>query len=139
MIEHVSLGTTRYADAVTFYRRVLAPLGLELQRDTGAEAAFGTPDHWSFFLYPMPPGEPVVARGMHVALGAASRVSVEAVHTAALDASATDLFTPRERPDISPTYYGAMFSDLDGHRLEVLTNAVPNIGIAVTPPSHPSP
>ena len=36
-----------------------------------------------------------------------------------------DLFSPRERPDISPTYFGAMFSDLDGHRIEVLTNALP--------------
>ncbi len=125
MIEHVSLGTTRYADAVAFYRRVLAPLGLELLRDTGTEAAFGTPEHWSFFLYPVPADAPVVGRGMHVALGAATRSAVEAVHSAALSASANDLFTPRERPDISPTYYGAMFSDLDGHRLEVLTNAVP--------------
>jgi catechol 2,3-dioxygenase-like lactoylglutathione lyase family enzyme len=124
MIEHVSLGTTRYADAVAFYRRVLAPLGLELLRDTGAEAAFGTPEHWSFFLYPVQDDEPVVGRGMHVALGAASRSAVQAVHAAALAAAATDLFTPRERSDISPTYYGAMFNDLDGHRLEVLTNAV---------------
>ena len=126
MIEHVSLGTTRYADAVAFYRRVLAPLGLELQRDTGTEAAFGTPEHWSFFLYPVSAGEPVIGRGMHLALGAASRRAVQAVHGAALQAAAADLFTPRERPDISPTYYGAMFTDLDGHRLEVLTNASPD-------------
>ena len=46
MIDHVSLGTTRYAEAVDFYRRALAPLGLALQRDTGAEAAFGTAENW---------------------------------------------------------------------------------------------
>ena len=33
-----------------------------------------------------------------------------------------DIFTPRERPDISNTYFGAMFHDLDGHRIEVLTH-----------------
>lgn len=123
MIEHVSLGTHRYAEAVAFYRKVLAPLGLELQRDTGAEAAFGTAAQWSFFLYPVPAEEGITARGLHVALGAPSRAAVEAVHAAALAAAAQDLFTPRLRPDISASYYGAMFSDLDGHRMEVLTNA----------------
>lgn len=122
MLDHVSLGTHRYADAVDFYRRVLAPLGLELQRDTGAEAAFGTTARWSFYLYPAPPAEPVTGRGMHVALGAGSRAAVSAAHQAALAAAAQDLFTPRERPDISTTYFGAMFSDLDGHRIEILTN-----------------
>ena len=123
MIEHVSLGTTKYAEAVEFYKRVLAPLGMELLRDTGAEAAFGTPSHWSFFLYPVPEGEQVAARGMHVALLAPSRNEVQSVHSAALTAAAKDIFSPRERPDISSTYFGAMFNDMDGHRLEVLTNA----------------
>jgi catechol 2,3-dioxygenase-like lactoylglutathione lyase family enzyme len=123
MIEHISLGTNRYPEAVVFYQRALAPLGLQLLRDTGAEAAFGTPEHWSFFLYPVPEDERVTARGMHVALGAASRDVVAAVHGTALAADAQDIFTPRLRPDISPTYFGAMFHDLDGHRIEVLTNA----------------
>jgi catechol 2,3-dioxygenase-like lactoylglutathione lyase family enzyme len=123
LIDHVSLGTTRYRDSVAFYSHVLAALGLQLQRDTGAEAAFGTASHWSFFLYPVPQEETVTARGMHVALGAASRAEVSGAHAAALAASAHDLWTPRERPDISATYFGAMFLDLDGHRIEVLTNA----------------
>jgi catechol 2,3-dioxygenase-like lactoylglutathione lyase family enzyme len=123
MIDHVSLGTRRYAEAVAFYGRVLAPLGLQLQRDTGSEAAFGTPERWCFFLYPVPEGEAVTARGAHVALGAADREVVAAAHSAALGASAQDIFSPRTRPDISETYFGAMFHDLDGHRIEVLTNA----------------
>jgi len=123
MIDHVSLGTRRYAEAVTFYARVLAPLGLQLLRDTGSEAAFGTPERWCFFLYPVPEGETVTARGAHVALGAPGRDAVAATHAAALGASAQDIFSPRTRPDISEAYFGAMFHDLDGHRIEVLTNA----------------
>ncbi len=123
MIDHVSLGTRRYADAVTFYRDVLAPLGLQLLRDTGAEAAFGTPERWCFFLYPVPEGEAVVARGAHLALGAPGRDAVAAAHATALAASAQDIFSPRLRPDINDTYFGAMFHDLDGHRIEVLTHA----------------
>ena len=124
MIDHVSLGTTRYADAVDFYRRALAPLGLSLQRDTDAEAAFGTAECWSFFLYPVEAGERVTAPGMHVAFGVASRAQVAAVHDAALSACAANLRTPCERPDISPTYFGGMFADLDGHRIEVKTDGL---------------
>ena len=123
MIDHVSLGTRRYGESVAFYRQVLAPLGMALLRDTGAEAAFGTPERWCFFLYPVADDEPVTARGAHIALGAPGRESVAATHAAALAATARDIFTPRTRPDISDTYFGAMFHDLDGHRIEVLTNA----------------
>jgi len=123
MIDHLSLGTFFYADAVAFYRRVLAPLQIGLQRDTGAEAAFGTPQDWCFFLYPAEAGQPILGDRMHVAWRAPSRTAVEAVHAAALQAGGADVFTPRERPDISPTYYGAMFTDLDGHRIEVKTDA----------------
>jgi catechol 2,3-dioxygenase-like lactoylglutathione lyase family enzyme len=123
MLEHISLGTHHYGDAVAFYARALAPLGLALMRDTGSEAAFGTALQWSFFLYPVAADEPVVAKGMHVALGAASRALVALAHDAALAAGGKDIFTPRERPDISASYFGAMFKDLDGHGIEVLTNA----------------
>ena len=123
MVEHVSLGTHRYADAIAFFQRALAPLGMTLLRDTGAEAAFGTASRWSFFLYPVDPQEGVVAKGTHVAFGAASREQVAEVHAAALAAGAQDIFSPRERPDISPTYFGAMFEGLEGHKLEVMTDA----------------
>ena len=123
MIDHVSIGTRRYADAVAFYRQALAPLGIELLRDTSQEAAFGTPKRWAFFLYPVADGEPVAAKGMHIAFAAASRDQVAQVHASALAASATDIFTPRTRPDINETYFGAMFHDLDGHRIEVKTDA----------------
>ena len=124
MIDHVSVGTTRYAEAVAFYQHALAPLGMSLQRDTGSEAAFGTTAKWSFFLYPVAGDTTPTAPGMHVALAAPSRQIVAATHAAAIDANGRDLTSPRERPDISPTYFGAMFLDLDGHRVEVLTNAV---------------
>lgn len=124
MIDHVSLGTRRYAESVAFYSRVLAPLGLRLLRDTGAEAAFGTPERWCFFLYPVPDDEAVTARGAHIALGAPDRLAVAATHEVALAGSGRDIFAPRTRPDISETYFDAMFHDLDGHRIEVLTNAV---------------
>ncbi|MCC2673145.1 MAG: hypothetical protein K0R58_92 [Ramlibacter sp.] len=123
MIDHLSLGSRRYADAVSFYRTVLHPLGAALLRDTGSEAAFGTPDQWSFFIYPADPGTTVTGNRMHVALLAPSRDVVHRVYAAALGSGGANILSPRERPEISPTYYGAMFSDLDGHRIEVLAHA----------------
>lgn len=123
LIDHVSLGSHRYANAVAFYQRVLAALGLQLLRDTGAEAAFGRPEHWGFFVYPAQGGEGVRGAGMHLALAAPSRDAVRATHEQALAAGAEDIFTPRLRPDIDERYFGAMFRDLDGHRIEVLTRA----------------
>ncbi|MET0311797.1 MAG: VOC family protein [Burkholderiaceae bacterium] len=123
MIDHFSFGTQRYSAAVTFYGQVLAPLGISLQRDTGAEAAFGTPQRWFFFLYPAQAGQGVNGDRTHIAWQAPSRAAVEAVHAAALGNGAASLFTPRTRPDIGETYYGAMFTDLDGHRIEVKTEA----------------
>jgi catechol 2,3-dioxygenase-like lactoylglutathione lyase family enzyme len=122
MLNHISLGTHRYEQAVRFYQQAFAPLGIELLRDTGKEAAFGTPTQWSFFLYPIASDEKVTAPGTHVALTAPSRTAVTAAHSAALAAAANDIFTPRLRPDISETYFGAMFHDLDGHRIEILTD-----------------
>lgn len=124
MISHVSLGTQRYADAVAFYQNALAPLGAQLLRDTGREAAFGVPPQWSFFLYPVAGEEArVTGPGMHLAFQAASRAQVIGVYEQALSAQGESLFSPRERPDISATYFGAMFTDLDGHRIEVTTDA----------------
>ncbi|CAN5734599.1 VOC family protein [soil metagenome] len=124
MIDHISLGTTRYAQAVAFYRDVLAPLDVSLLRDTGHEAAFGRTERWSFFLYPVDGAEAVVAKGTHLAFCATSRDVVRAIHAKALACSARDIFSPRERPDISATYFGAMFKDLDGHSIEILSNTL---------------
>jgi len=123
MIDHLSLGTHRYADAVSFYQRVLAPLGMRLQRDNGREAGFGDDASWCFWLYPVPAGEGVTAPGVHVALAAPSRAAVVAVHGQALAADGREILSPRLRPEIDERYFGAMFHDLDGHRIEVLTRA----------------
>lgn len=122
MIDHVSIGTHHYTRAVAFYEAALAPLGITLRRDNGQEAAFGIGDQWSFFLYPVDAAKPVVTDGVHVAFAAATRAAVGDSHARALAASGRDIFTPRTRPDINARYFGAMFHDLDGHRIEVKTD-----------------
>jgi catechol 2,3-dioxygenase-like lactoylglutathione lyase family enzyme len=108
---------------VAFYCAALAPLGIALRRDTGAEASFGTAEHWSFFVYPLDAGEQPVAPKMHIAFAAPSRAVVERSHALALAGGAREVRKPGLRPDISASYYGAIFTDLDGHKIEILTNA----------------
>jgi catechol 2,3-dioxygenase-like lactoylglutathione lyase family enzyme len=122
MIDHLSIGSHRYGESVAFYRRVLAPLRVGLQRDTGSEAAFGTSEQWCFYVYPAEAGANVLGNRMHIAWQAPSRDAVARAHAAAIEARGSELFSPRERPDISATYFGAMFTDLDGHRIEVKTD-----------------
>lgn len=123
MIDHVSIGSRNYPGSVAFYCAMLAPLGISLQRDTGAEASFGTTEHWSFFVYPLGASEEPVAPKMHIAFAAPSRAVVERSHAVALAVGARAVREPGPRPDISATYYGAIFTDLDGHKIEILTNA----------------
>jgi predicted lactoylglutathione lyase len=65
----------------------------------------------------------VTAAGMHVAFGAASRHAVVQAHANAIAAGGTSIVTPRMRPEISDIYFGAVFFDVDGHRIEVKTDA----------------
>jgi len=123
MIDHTSLGTGRFDEAVRFYRIVLGPCDMELLREKENEAAFGVADHWAFFLYRVAQDEAASGAGSHVAFRAVSRARVGEAYQLALAAGAEPLLSPRERPDISPTYFGAMFRDLDGHKIEVLTNS----------------
>lgn len=122
MIDHVSIGSENYSEAVAFYRAALAPLGIGLQRDKGDEAAFGTEDHWGFFVYPVEPGRQIVAPRMHIAFAAPSRAEVERAHVVALASGGREVRAPEARPEISATYFGGLFTDLDGHKIEILTN-----------------
>lgn len=123
MIDHLSLGTHRFEVAVEFYRIVLSPCNIELLRQKENEAAFGTTAQWGFFLNRLGDAEPATAAGMHLAFSAVSREIVQQVFEAGLEQGGAPIFSPRERPDISPSYFGAMFRDLDGHKIEVVTNA----------------
>lgn len=111
MIDHISRGTTRYAEAVAFYREVLAPLDKSLSRETGGEAPFGTEERWSFLLYPVESAEAVVAKGARIAFCAKSRDVVAAIHAKALACPARDSFSPRDRAGISANRSDAISLD----------------------------
>jgi len=56
----------------------------------------------------------------HVALRAATRVSVDAFYREALAAGGRDNGLPGLRPHYDPHYYGAFVLDPDGHNIEAM-------------------
>ena len=120
MIDHVSLGTNRFHEAIAFYQKCLSPLGYSLRHQTATEAAFGTGDAWDFWLYPVEGDEPVAGARGHVAIAAPSRGAVEQFVEEAAREGASVARPAGERPDISADYFGAVIRDLDGHTVEVV-------------------
>lgn len=125
MLDHVSIGTHNLARAADFYAQVLAPLGYRITVQNEKEAGLGSGDDWVFFLYPVAEETPVIGARSHIALRARSRHEVAAAHAAALRHGATAVpdRDPAERPQFGADYYGCVFTDLDGHAIELMTRA----------------
>jgi catechol 2,3-dioxygenase-like lactoylglutathione lyase family enzyme len=120
MIDHISLGSRRFEQAIQFYSDCFLPLGYRLEHRTPEEAAFGPQGKWVFWLYPVPAGEPTVGARSHVAVSADTHDQIIKFHELALERGGTTVRAPGGRPDISPDYFGTVIRDLDGHTIEVV-------------------
>ena len=136
MIDHIGFSVSDYARAKAFYEKALAPLGytlvVEVTAAEGGEpaAGFGSggkPDFWIGGE-----GNPLpalahergrVRRGMHIAILARDRPTVDAFHRAALAAGGMDNGPPGLRPHYHASYYGAFVLDPDGHNIEAVCHA----------------
>ena len=120
MLDHVSLGVRNQEAARTFYGATLAPLGHDLAVSGAAELGFG-PGGMSpgFFLYEVA-GDRVAGLGSHVAFSAPRRLAVDEAYAAAIAGGASSIRPAGLHQDIAPTYYGAIFLDPDGNKLEIV-------------------
>ena len=122
ILSHVSLGTNRFAEAVAFYDRVLATLGISRVLDLSEHraVAFGRayPEFW--IQAPCDGQRAQAANGVHVAFLALTPEQVRAFHAAALAAGGTDDGAPGPRPHYGEQYYGCFVRDLDGHKIEAM-------------------
>ena len=119
VIDHISVGVTDLARSREFYRRALAPLGMQelgpAWSEDSREVAFGPPGLDDFAIsLEYPAGAPV-----HVAFAADSEDEVRAFHAAALEAGGRDNGGPGERP-YHPGYYSAYALDPDGNNVEAV-------------------
>ena len=124
MIDHVGFKVSDFERSKAFYTKALAPLGYGLLMEitpemTGTDsrhAGFGKDRKPSFWFRT----GGTTGGGLHIALVAATRTAVDAFHTAALAAGATDNGAPGLRPIYHPGYYGAFVLDPDGHNIEAV-------------------
>ena len=114
MIAHTTLHVSDYKKAKAFYVKALAPLGYQNNMEYGEAAGFNDGKNTDFWIAR---AESVVPT--HLAFEANSRQAVEAFHTAALAAGATDNGGPGYR-DYWPGYYAAFVHDPDGHNIEAV-------------------
>lgn len=123
MIDHLGIGVKDYAAAKRFYEQALSPLGYApmmeatAEQTSGGAAACGfgrdgKPDFWIADEQP--------ATGLHIALTAEDRATVNAFHAAAIAAGGRDNGAPGLRPHYHPNYYAAFVWDLEGNNIEAV-------------------
>jgi catechol 2,3-dioxygenase-like lactoylglutathione lyase family enzyme len=122
MLDHIGFAVSDYARSREFYRRALAPLGIDLIMEvdaavTGADshAGFGSSGKPYFWIGTGTPGGRI-----HVAFTAVDRTMVRAFYDAALAAGGRDNGPPGLRSHYHPHYFGAFVLDPDGHNIEAV-------------------
>jgi len=117
MLDHACINVSNLAPAKAFYERALAPLDITVQLEfEGVTVGFGRGGRSVFWLIQREP----VTGGAHLAFTAPDQATVDAFHTAAMEAGATDHGAPGLRPQYHDGYYGAFVLDPDGHNIEAV-------------------
>jgi catechol 2,3-dioxygenase-like lactoylglutathione lyase family enzyme len=119
ILDHIGLAVRDFGRSSTFFRRALAPLGIQTVLEGEGWAMLGKdgrPQLW-IGVQGIPPGP------IHIAFAAASRAQVRAFHRAALAAGGRDNGAPGIRARYHPDYYGAFVFDPDGHNIEAVCHA----------------
>jgi catechol 2,3-dioxygenase-like lactoylglutathione lyase family enzyme len=118
MLDHIGFGVSDYQRSKAFYQRLLAPLGVTLLIEpTGKAAGFGRNGRPFFWVEERPPA---VKGGLHVAFTVEERETVQAFHSAGLEAGGIDNGAPGLREIYHPNYYGAFILDPDGNNIEAV-------------------
>ena len=117
MIDHVTLGVSRFERSRAFYDTILASIEItRLYAEGDSFAGYGAGTKAFFWIGVKAP--PIT--GVHVAFAVNSRGLVDRFHAAGLAAGGRDNGAPGVRPHYHPNYYGAFVFDLDGHNIEAV-------------------
>jgi catechol 2,3-dioxygenase-like lactoylglutathione lyase family enzyme len=114
-MDHLWLRTRDLAATKEFYLALADVVGIRLGHVSAERVTFSDGEGSFSFVAGDEPSEHV-----HLAFGVGGPASVQAFHTAALAAGATDNGGPGERPQYHPGYYGAFVIDPDGHNVEAV-------------------
>ena len=116
-IDHLTLSVRNLEASRRFYRKALAPFGVEEVEAWGG-VGWGPPGRVDFYIRQGQPAAP-----LHLAFAASDRATVDAFHAAAFAAGGTDNGAPGLRPHYHGNYYGGYVTDLDGHNVEAVCHA----------------
>ena len=116
ILDHIGLAVRDFGKSATFFRRALAPLGIQTVLEGEGWAMLGKEGRPQFWIgvHGIPPGP------LHIAFTAENREQVRAFHRAALAAGGRDNGAPGIRTKYHPDYYGAFVFDPDGHNIEAV-------------------
>ena len=116
ILDHIGLAVRDFAKSAAFFRRALAPLGIQTVLEGEGWAMLGKEGRPQFWIgvHGIPPGP------IHIAFAAENREQVRAFHRAALAAGGRDNGAPGIRAKYHPNYYGAFVFDPDGHNIEAV-------------------
>jgi catechol 2,3-dioxygenase-like lactoylglutathione lyase family enzyme len=117
VLDHVGVNVSDLAAARSFYVAALEPLGIKpIMELEGVAAGFGDEQKPYFWIAKRDPATP----SAHIAFTAPDRATVDAFHSEALAAGATDNGEPGPRPIYHEHYYGAFVLDPDGNNIEAV-------------------
>jgi len=115
VIGYVTIGTNDFEAAGAFYDALLGELGASRFMELESFTLWGNPAAPGLAVTKPYDGKPAtVGNGVMVALAAASREQVDAIHAKALALGGTDEGAPGPRGD---GFYAGYFRDLDGNKL----------------------
>jgi len=115
MLGYVTIGTTDYERAKTFYLELLSDLDAKLLGDMGRISFIGPSWDTSFIgiCIPFDENDPQPGNGNMLAFAAGSRENVDKLYAKAIELGATDEGAPGQR---IPIFYGGYFRDFDGNK-----------------------
>ncbi len=122
IISHVSIGTNKFEEAVTFYDKVLATVGARRVLDFSEHSAVAYGKQFpEFWVHPPHNGKPAeTGNGIHFSFFAANQEMVHSFHETALAAGGKDDGAPGPREAYGPAYYGCFIRDLEGNKIEAM-------------------
>jgi catechol 2,3-dioxygenase-like lactoylglutathione lyase family enzyme len=124
MIGYVTLGTNDLNNAVPFYDKIAAEMGIGRFMESDTFVAWGSEDGGAGLGVTAPfDGKPMtVGNGVMVALEAEDKEQVDRIYKLALSLGGTDEGPPGQRGE---GFYAAYFRDLDGNKLNAFVMGDP--------------
>jgi lactoylglutathione lyase len=131
MLSHVFVGVADFDRALSFYRALMAVLGIherfcDPQRPWAGWQSSPGPRPLFLIGKPYNNAEHAAGNGQMVALLARTPAMVDQAYTVALACGGTSEGPPGLRPEYHANYYGAYFRDTEGNKLCVVCHSPEN-------------